>query len=522
MALVAAFAVLLGVPLIARPRQERAGDAAARVIIITPHNEQIRHEFGEAFRRWHEASFGSPVDVIWSNPGGTSDIRRMLEAQYAAALESGAEPGGNADLVFGGGSYEHNLFKRGVRRSGRDGTDEWVSISAPVEFEQSWLDERYGENRIGDGLLYDPDRHWFGLALSGFGLVYNRHLLRELPAPDPDAWEDLCSPRLRGRVAMVNPAQSGSIKTTFETILQQLGWVEGWRVLRRAAANARYFSASSAKVPIDVSLGDASIGICIDFYGRFQSQAIESSGGGDRVGYVDPPGQTSIDADPISMLRGAPHPETARRFIEFCLTESAQALWQFPAAEPQPGGLGPSRFELRRMPILRAMYMHHFDRFIDQVNPFGLAQPVQHPDRNFRAFISELFAGTAMDVHDELIAAWSAIVEHHAYPLTDGLVASDDRFITDPQLKRMLELFDAFPSLPGPGGAELSLAEPANLAALNRGWLRQEWQKERLWSPQSTPSDAMRRRFAAFYRQQYREIVEIARGRATRSAASTP
>jgi ABC-type Fe3+ transport system substrate-binding protein len=514
-------ALILGLPMLVRPARERSIADAAQLIIITPHNEQIRFEFGEAFRRWHQAYYGEPATIIWSNPGGTSDIRRMLESQYAAALAAGTPPGGNADLVFGGGSYEHGLFKRGVRAA-VNGAEAWVSISAPVDLPPSWLDDRYGENRIGDGQLYDPEHYWFGTALSGFGLVYNRDVLRALALPEPDAWDDLCSPKLRGWVALVNPAQSGSIKTTFETVLQQLGWERGWRVLRRAAANARYFSASSPKPPIDVSMGDAAMGICIDFYGRYQSQAIVEAGGGDRVGYVDPPGQTSIDADPVSMLRGAPHPEHARRFIEFCLSDEAQLLWQFPVRPPGAEGPGPLRYELRRMPIVRSMYDRSFDRFIDAVNPYAIARPVEHPDRHYRAFITELFAGMAMDVHDDLVRAWTAIVEHPSYPKTDAIVAADDRFVTDPALREMLRLFDEMPSLPGPDGAVLSLDRTENLAMLNRGWLRQEWEGTGLWHDESTPGDAMRRHFAGFFRGKYRAIVALAGGRATPQAALRP
>ena len=40
------------------------------------------------------------------------------------------------------------------------------------------------------------------------------------------------------------------------------------------AANARYFTDSSQKPPIDVAQGDCAAGICIDFYGRAQAEAV--------------------------------------------------------------------------------------------------------------------------------------------------------------------------------------------------------------------------------------------------------
>jgi ABC-type Fe3+ transport system substrate-binding protein len=145
------------------------------------------------------------------------------------------------------------------------------------------------------------------LALSGFGIVFNRDALDEVGRGEPETWIDVCDPALRGHVALVNPSQSGSITTAFEAILKRYGWIEGWRILRRMGANARYCSAASLQPPIDVSQGNAAVGVCIDFLGRFQAQALREAGDPDRLGYIDPRGGTTIDADPISMLRNAPH-----------------------------------------------------------------------------------------------------------------------------------------------------------------------------------------------------------------------
>ena len=121
------------------------------------------------------------------------------------------------------------------------------------------------------------------------------------------------------------------------------------------------------------------MGVCIDFYGRFQSQAIEAAGGGPRIGYVDPAGQTMIDPDPISLLANAPNRATAERFIRFCLSDHGQALWQFAAGIEATADTpaGPGRYELRRMPIRRMMYTPpYFEHFVDRVDPYEIARPL--------------------------------------------------------------------------------------------------------------------------------------------------
>jgi hypothetical protein len=257
---------------------------------------------------------------------------------------------------------------------------------------------------------------------------------------------------------------------------------------------------------VDVGAGDAAAGVCIDFYGRYQAQALAEAGDPLRVGYVDPPGESAIDADPVSMLRGAPHPETARRFIEFCLSEAGQALWQFRAGSDD---LGPLRHELRRMPVRRVMYERYLDRFIDPVNPFELARPFDSFNAEYWSFIPLLFRSMAIANHGLLSDAWRAIVRHPAYPRAEREIVTAES-VDDPRLGRMLELFDAMPEALAPGGRALSLAGPEALAEVRAGWLRGEWADRGLWPADAAPSEVLSARFAEFFGANYKEVLRLA------------
>ena len=506
----ACFLVVLLLPMLIRASAPPPDSGASRqLVIITPHNEQIRTEFGVAFERWHLSEYGEPVEVVWNVPGGTSEIRRMLQAQAMAALKEGRPVGGDADLVFGGGSYEHGELKKGPRpiTVEVDGVDvvRHASITTPANLDESELLEIYGQREIAGVPLWDPEQYWFGTALSAFGLIYNQDVLEELSIPAPTGWDALVDPRLRTWVALVNPNQSGSITTAFETILERRGWNEGWAILRRASANARDFSASSLKAPTDVSQGDAAIGVCIDFFGRFQSQAILDHGGGERVAYVDPPGDTKLDPDPISLLSGAPDPELAKRFIKFVLLTEGQSLWQFDPTAENPDGLGPAEFALRRLPVRREVYARYSDRMMDRIDPYADAREPEFPDRAMRSFIAPLFGAMAMDTHEQLMAAWDAIVSHPAYPDVEGLVTAE--MVDDPQLKAMLVEFDAMPEVEGPDGGMISLATPEGRAVVKSGWLKRTWAGKDLWPDDAEPGRVLRQQFSAFFGRQYADVV---------------
>lgn len=478
--LLAIFLLIIGVPFAMRPADTSRGDrpGVPRLIIITPHVTQITNEFGRAFEEWHQRVYGSDVTVDWRGPLGTSEIIKLLQSQYNAAVRRGdIAPDGSCevgtvdyDIMFGGGSFDHGRLKRGdgvtASVTNADGTQTLrnVPMSVPAGFEQSRLDEWYGENRIGSGQLYDPDQFWLGTALSGFGIVYNREIMAALGLPEPRSFEALANPRLQAMVALADPRQSGSITTAFDAILSNYGWEKGWRLLRETTANARYFTNSSTKPPIDISHGEGAIGLAIDFYGRGQAQAIALPGQRPedvRVGYVDPEGTASIDADPVSILRGGPSPEIARRFVEFTLSLEGQALWNFrrrgPGSPVVDGvTLGPRQYELRRMPIRRVLYEKYADAMVDKVEPYRIASSVR--PAGWRDAIGVMMGAFAIDNAMQQRAAWRALVEARA----------DSNF--PPSVLREMEA--AFYAWPRTTLADGSLVEftPENFRAIRESW----------------------------------------------------
>ncbi len=512
-----AFVIVLAIPFLVRSPDTAGGESPdigpdGTLIVVTPHIEQIREEFGRAFARWHERVYGTPVVIDWRTPGGTSDIVRGLKAQFAAAAINGQftlDGDGWAcqdgtigyDVFFGGGSYEHGKVKQGVKVE-VGGEAVMIPMSVPAEIPTARLESLFGENRIGSQRLYDPDRFWIGTALSGFGIVYNRRVLEDLGLPEPTSFEDLTRPELSNLVALADPRQSGSVTTTYESILNNLGWDGGWRLLREMCANARYFASSSTRPPIDISQGEAAVGLAIDFYGRSQAQGVLAAGetaATGRVGYVDPAGAVYIDADPVSLMRGGPNPELAQRFVEFTLTVEAQVLWQLPSLASDAGAanpkdpadptrsFGPERYELRRMPVLRSSYDEYGGAFIDQANPFELAADL--PRRGWRTGIAPLMTCFGIDSSTELRAAWSAL----------SAARADERFPED-RLAEMESLFYAMPEHTLADGTTVLLSEASYGAvkADTEGW-----------------GDPLRGHLAMiayteFFKSNYRRVVSLA------------
>lgn len=487
----------------------RAGER--RLVIVTPHVQQIRLEFARAFAAWHAAKYPSdpPVAVDFRSPGGTTEIVRLLQAQYNAAIADGriapdgsCEPGTiGYDLMFGGGTFDHGRLAAGegvrITPPTPEGTSEApapvaLPMSVPAGFSPEQIAAWFPIAKVGTVPLYDPEQRWIGTALSSFGIVYNRPLIqRLLGKPQIESFDDLADPRLFGWVAMADPRQSGSISTTLDAILSKYGWDAGWRLLRRISANSRSFVASSARPPLDVSQGEAAAALAIDFYGRAQGQSIllpgQSPDAG-RVGYVDPPGAVSIDPDPISMLRGGPSPDLARRFIEFTMSPEGQSLWNFrsqrtlasdptlPTSPSTPDGrpMGPAEYELRRLPILPAIYARSPDGttegaadtgqaetavlstpsfracMVDQVDPYAIATDAA--PKGWRSAIGPMMGAFAIDSAAECRAAWGAIIRVRADASSPpGLAdAMEARFDAMPTAAQVRAAYDRIFGIPRP------------------------------------------------------------------------
>jgi iron(III) transport system substrate-binding protein len=411
-------AVVIAAPILMRRSSELAasGKAEDRLIIITPHNETIRSEFSEAFARHWKQKTGRTLYIDWRIPGGTSDIKRVIDSSFKAADEIRAS-GIGVDIFFGGGEPD---FK-GQADQGRFVPLE-VFTQHPEWFEGDVIPAKFtGEN------YYDAAKHlWVGTCLSQMGICYNKETVQRLGLLPPRRWDDLTDPAYAGYIALADPTKSGSVGRTYELMIQEQmkrviqekgasqealeeGWRHGLNLLQAMAANARYYTDSASKIPHDVAQGDAAAGTCIDFYGRSYEEKLGKRGPS-RLLWIAPLGGTSISVDPIAVFRGAPREDIAQEFVTYCLSDAGQLLWNVKAG--QPGG--PRETSPRRLPVRRDLYtVANLPHFADpDALPYERSGGFEYdPALTGKAFnaLRQIFRAMCMDPHQEMKAAWDAI-----------------------------------------------------------------------------------------------------------------
>ncbi|MDI7261408.1 MAG: extracellular solute-binding protein [Thermodesulfobacteriota bacterium] len=173
--------------------------------------------------------------------------------------------------------------------------------------------------KIGTYPIHDPDGLFFGFALSGYGMMWNKPYLQAHKLKSPKEWTDLIDPGYFSHLSISAPSRSGTTHLTVEAILQAYGWEKGWALLLNMGGNMAVVTERSFGVPEGVNSGQYGIGIVIDFFGL---SAIAS---GFPVDFVYPSLTPIVPAN-VGMVKGSPNSENAKRFINYLLSEEGQML----------------------------------------------------------------------------------------------------------------------------------------------------------------------------------------------------
>ncbi|MCS6976850.1 MAG: ABC transporter substrate-binding protein [Gemmatales bacterium] len=377
---------------------------ALRLVILSPHREEIRQEVATGFQEWLRRRPGyenAVVRIEWRDiGGGSSQMLRYLDTLYRVHPE-----GVGIDLLFGGGTDPYLTLKENKR------LEAWQMPSD--------LRAKIPQNFSGVD-LYDPEGYWHGVMISSLVIFINREAQNRLGLGDwkPMRWRDLGHPRLQGHVTAGDPRMSGSVRLLYDLILQTYGWDEGFRQLMRLGANARGFARFSDSVTKDVVFGRAVAGGSLDSYAFSAITRERLRGDSETVlEAVFPYGETLLNPDSIGILKGAPNRRLAELFVEYNLSEDGgQRLWML---KPNTIPGSPKRYSICRLSVMPGLYdPQAYPPTIRSVpiNPFEEAQVgrlVQFNNRladNRRYVMSDLFGCWIVDTHAELSAAWQAIL----------------------------------------------------------------------------------------------------------------
>jgi iron(III) transport system substrate-binding protein len=176
-----------------------------------------------------------------------------------------------------------------------------------------------------------------GIYLGVLGFGYNTDVLAQKKLPEPKCWADLVKPEYKGEIQVANPNSSGTAYTFVATMVQILGEDEAFKYLKELGANVNQYTKSGAAPGQAAARGETLIGIT--FQHDIITPAVTT---GAPLQVVSPCEGTGFEIGSMSIIKGAPNIDNAKKWYDWALTVDAQKIgaasnsFQFPSNKDTP------------------------------------------------------------------------------------------------------------------------------------------------------------------------------------------
>jgi iron(III) transport system substrate-binding protein len=165
----------------------------------------------------------------------------------------------------------------------------------------------------------DKDGYWTSFYMNPLGLGVNTRVLKERGAPVPASWEDLLRPELRNQIQMPSPQTSGTGYNMVAALVQMWGEDRAFEYLRKLHPNVQTYTQSGTAPSKAAAIGQAAIGI------QFTPAFLQLADEGYPVQLAFPKEGVGFEAPAISIVKGAPHLDAARKLVDWFLTPDGQS-----------------------------------------------------------------------------------------------------------------------------------------------------------------------------------------------------
>src|ERR1700682_1845219 len=163
---------------------------------------------------------------------------------------------------------------------------------------------------------YDPDGYYFVTSAGMIGIGYNTAKVKEADAPKN--WTDLLDPKWKDNIALGHPGFSGYVGTWALTLRNQYGWDFFEKLAKNNPRVGRSINDAVTMLNAGESAiaGSGPVGTLLDSLKK-----------GNPLAMVYPTDGTVLIIAPSSIMKGSKHPNAARLFMEFLMSEASSRIW---------------------------------------------------------------------------------------------------------------------------------------------------------------------------------------------------
>ena len=164
----------------------------------------------------------------------------------------------------------------------------------------------------------DKDGYWTSFYMNPLGLGVNTKVLKERGAPVPASWEDLLRPELRNQIQMPSPQTSGTGYNMVAALVQMWGEDRAFEYLKKLHPNVQTYTQSGTAPSKAAAIGQAAIGI------QFTPAFLQLADEGYPLQLAFPKEGVGFEAPAISIVKGTPHLDAAKKLVDWFLTMDGQ------------------------------------------------------------------------------------------------------------------------------------------------------------------------------------------------------
>jgi iron(III) transport system substrate-binding protein len=187
--------------------------------------------------------------------------------------------------------------------------------------------------------MKSPRGFWYGTFVTPEVIMYNNRLLRQEEVPAD--WDGLLDRRWRGRIIIRSPIASGTMRIIFSALLLRArnrtgSDDEGFAWLKRLDANTKTYAADPTQLYLKIAREEGVLTVW-----NLPDVITQVERNGYPFAYRFPSSGTPLITDGIAIVRGAQHPEGARRFYDHVTTiesllDQARRFGRIPARTDVP------------------------------------------------------------------------------------------------------------------------------------------------------------------------------------------
>jgi iron(III) transport system substrate-binding protein len=164
----------------------------------------------------------------------------------------------------------------------------------------------------------DPEGYWTSFYMNPLGFASNLNVLKQKNVEAPTSWADLLKPEFKGQIQTPSPQTSGTGYNMVAALVLIMGEDKAFDYLKKLNPNIQTYTQSGTAPSKAAAIGQAGVGI------QFTPAFLQLMGEGYPLKVTFPKEGVGFEAPAISILKGAPRAELAKKLLDWFISMPGQ------------------------------------------------------------------------------------------------------------------------------------------------------------------------------------------------------